>query len=91
MAGWVEFALLRRAVTRRIGRADRPTTSPVTLWASAALAAALAWAFRLTTPPMPVFVHGVFAVTIFGAAYLLATWALGVREARALAGRVRRR
>jgi putative peptidoglycan lipid II flippase len=91
VAGWVEFVLLRRAVARRIGGPERRPRAVATLWACALLAAALAWAFRLTTPPMPVFVHGLFAVTIYGATYLVATWAVGLREARALVTRLRRR
>ncbi len=43
VAGWVEFALLRRTLNRRIGSTGVPAALLARLWGSAALAAAGAW------------------------------------------------
>src|SRR5919206_238016 len=47
IAGWVEFALLRRGLNRRIGRTGIPFSYVSKLWLSAAASAAVAWGIRL--------------------------------------------
>ncbi|HVO21036.1 MAG TPA: murein biosynthesis integral membrane protein MurJ [Anaeromyxobacter sp.] len=46
MAAWVEFALLRRAMNRRIGRTGLPGRTLLRLWASAAAAGATGLAVK---------------------------------------------
>src|SRR5678816_1415689 len=50
MAGWVEFALLRRAVNQRIGKTGIPARRLATLWGAAALAAAVALGIHALAP-----------------------------------------
>jgi putative peptidoglycan lipid II flippase len=96
VAGWIEFWLLRRGLERRIGRARLPPGLLPRLWASAALATAVAlaakWALQLPPlallgPPIP---RAVVVLGLFGVTYLGAALALGVGEAGDALGRVRR-
>ena len=90
VAGWVEFTLLRRALNRRIGQTGLPASLVARLWASAGVAAAVAWGVRLAlgsfyTGPTSTFkilasatgVLGAYGVVYFGVTYLL-----GVEECR---------
>jgi len=47
IAVWIEFALLRRSLNRRIGRTGLTLSFVTKLWAGAAAAAAVAWAIKL--------------------------------------------
>jgi putative peptidoglycan lipid II flippase len=90
VAGWVEFALLRRTLNRRIGRTGLPFSYVVQLWAAAAAGAAAAWGCKLISPthrpiPLAVIVLGAYGVVYFGV-----TSAFGLPEARVLIGRVLR-
>ena len=90
IAGWVEFGLLRRAVNHRIGRTGIPRSVLLTLWGSAALAAAVAWAARIAIPTRRPFVLGTIVIAIFGVTYLASTMLGGVADERILR-RLRRR
>lgn len=92
IAGWVEFALLRRTLHRRIGRTGLAPSRLATLWASAAAAAAVGAAVRhlaagsLHPVPLAAVVLGPY-----GLVYLGSTFAAGVPESAGLLGRVLRR
>jgi putative peptidoglycan lipid II flippase len=82
VAGWVEFALLRRTLNRRIGRTGLSASLSARLWISAALAASAGWAIKLAIGR-----HGpvLSAVTVLGTysmVYFAATWLLRVEECR---------
>src|SRR5207249_4160869 len=49
IAGWIEFAMLRRTLNRRIGKTGLPRSYVASLWGSAAAAAAVAWGIKLVT------------------------------------------
>jgi putative peptidoglycan lipid II flippase len=88
IAGWVEFALLRRAVTRRIGRTSIAPRRLLVLWGSAALAAAGAWgANAIVTLNQPRIV-GAVVIAAYGTVYLLATSLFGVEDAAQIARRL---
>jgi len=91
MAGWVEFALLRRAVNGRIGHTGIPPRRLLTLWLSAALAAAAAWAVRLIAPVDRPLLIGGAVIAAYGAVYVASTAIAGVEEVDDLLGKVRRR
>lgn len=93
MAGWLEFALLRRALARRLGgeRVDLPGRTRLVLWGAAALAAAFAWAARLINADAPMLVRTGLVLGIYGMTYWLVTWKAGIPEAVALRDRVFRR
>jgi len=90
MAGWIEFALLRRALARRIGSIKLAPSFLGRLWISGLVAAVAGIACDLflaphVVPHLPmrhiseaILVSGAFGVTYFAAAIIL-----GVGEARA--------
>ncbi len=96
LAGWVEFALLRRALVARLGDFGMPRGLVPRLWAAAVIAAGVAWALAWWWRPQA---HGDLVRTVaamgvlgvFGAVYLSATAMMQVREAQALFARVLRR
>lgn len=89
VGAWMEFALLRRALSRRVGVAETSATRVAKLWLAAVLAAAAASLVRL---PLK---HGGLAaaaliVLLYGAVYLLITWRFGFRQVAWAASRVAR-
>jgi putative peptidoglycan lipid II flippase len=90
-AGWVEFFLLRRGLSNRIGRVDLPRWLLPRLWASAVIAAGVAWAIKLALPTGAPLVRGALTLAPYGTVYLGLTTLLGVPQSRALLGRVFRR
>jgi putative peptidoglycan lipid II flippase len=80
LAGWVEFLLLRRGLSRRIGAIALPVRALVRIWAAAGLAAAVATAARLISPPGRPVVEGVLVVGAYGVVFLGVAHLLGVRE-----------
>jgi putative peptidoglycan lipid II flippase len=90
IAGWVEFGLLRGAVNRRGGRVGIPATQWAILWGSAALAAGVAWAIRLTVSTTRPLVVGTLVIGAFGMTYLIAASLGGIEDATDLTQRFRR-
>ncbi|MBI5446975.1 MAG: murein biosynthesis integral membrane protein MurJ [Deltaproteobacteria bacterium] len=89
LAGWVEFALLRSALRRRIGKTGIPRGRLVRLGAAAAAGAAAAWALKLSLPSggSP-FLGSAAVLALFGLTYLGASAALGEAGAGALLSRL---
>lgn len=76
IAGWIEFALLRRSLNRRIGRTGLSASYVVKLWIAALLAAAIGWAFKLMLGnlhpiPLAAVVLGGYGVAYFGITFFL--------------------
>ncbi|MEO8194430.1 MAG: murein biosynthesis integral membrane protein MurJ [Gemmatimonadales bacterium] len=88
IAGWVEFFLLRRAMTRRIGPTALPAGKTAKLWFAAAGAAAVAWGGKLWLTGAHTVWLAVVIVVMYGVSYLLITSALGFPEAMALVSRL---
>jgi putative peptidoglycan lipid II flippase len=91
LAGWLEYALLRQALRKRLGAVDLPARTRAVLWSAAALAAALAWGARLLNTEAPMLVRTGLVLGIYGMTYWLVTWQAGIPEAVALRERVFRR
>ncbi len=71
VSGWIEFLMLRHALSKRIGTAHVGIAWMARLWASAIVAAAVAWAIKLHWPiHQPQFAAAVTLIP-FGAIYLL--------------------
>jgi putative peptidoglycan lipid II flippase len=91
IAGWIEFALLRRRLAERIGDCRLPKGLLPRLWASAAAAVGVGLVAKLALPaamhPVP---RAIVVLGLFGAVYLGSTLALGVSEARQALARARR-
>jgi len=95
IASWVEFALLRRTLNRRIGHTGVPLDSLFKLWGAALVAAAAGWAIRhFLGRHSPIFV-AVAVLVPYGIIYFAAILALGLDEARGflrlLTGRIANR
>ena len=76
VAGWIEFALLRYSLNRRIGRTGLGGSYVLKLWIAALLAADVGWTFKLllgNLHPMPLaaVVLGTYGVAYFGVAFFL--------------------
>ncbi|MDP9170285.1 MAG: murein biosynthesis integral membrane protein MurJ [Acidobacteriota bacterium] len=72
VSGWIEFLLLRRALSRKIGAEPVGVAYLTRLWVVAALAAAAAWLLKVLAPlghrPVPM---AIATLLPFGAVYLL--------------------
>jgi putative peptidoglycan lipid II flippase len=97
MAAWIEFALLRRALNRRVGRTGLSLAYAVKLWAAAGAAAGVAWSVKLAVGLVHPVLLAALMLAPYGLLYFGLTWAFGIDEARGtiarvlrLAGRVRR-
>ncbi len=90
IAGWIEFALLRRGLAERIGECRLPKGLLPRLWASAAAAVGVGLLAKLALPDARPIPRAIVVLGLFGAVYLGSTLALGVSEARQALARARR-
>lgn len=90
-AAWFEYALLRRALNRRIGDTGLTPGYIPRLWGVALVAAAAAWGVKVVLAAWPPVALAAVVFPVFGAAYLAIAHALAIPEARAVMGRVKRR
>ena len=88
LAAWIEFYLLRRALTPRLGWTGTPLSFLAKLWASALTAAAAGWVVKLALEGLHPLVVALFSLGMYGVAYIAISTSLGVPHARRLLGRV---
>ena len=88
IAGWLEFFLLRRGLNRRIGATGLPVLLLSGLWAAALTGAAAGYAAGQWITVAHPWARAALILAPFGAVYLGLTMAAGVREARAIGGRL---
>jgi putative peptidoglycan lipid II flippase len=90
IAGWIEFALLRRTLNRRIGKTGLATGYVVKLWLAAFVAAGIGWGLKLLVGN----IHPIPLATIvlggYGVSYFAITSALGITASQAVIGRLLR-
>jgi putative peptidoglycan lipid II flippase len=97
LAGWVEFALLRRALQARIGHVVASVSRVARLWAGAVLSAAFGYGIKRMLPfhaPHAAWITvviGLFVLSIFGISYLVSTRLLGVEAPGSVKRLLRRR
>ena len=88
VAGWVEFALLRRKLNQRIGRTGLPPAYIAKLWAGAFAGAVAGWGIKIVLPALhPIIIAG-FVLVPYGLIYFGVTALMKIGEARAVVGRV---
>ena len=87
VASWIEFVLLRRNLSRRIGRTGMPARHLAKLWIAALAAALIAWAIRHYWGHHSAVVLAALVLVPYGLIYFAATHALGVAEAGAVFAR----
>ena len=70
VAGWIEFALLRASLNRRVGATGVPAAHMTRLWIAGLAGAAVAWSVKLALPPLDPMIRGALVLPLFGAAFL---------------------
>ncbi len=88
IAGWLEFALLRRTLNRRIGRTGVPAAFLAKLWGAAWAGAAAGWAVKLAIGHRNPLLAAAVILTPYGLVYFAAAALLGVDEVRGLVRRL---
>ena len=90
IAGWVEFYLLRRELTRRIGSTGVQSSITLRLWLAAILSAAIGWGVKLGISTSHTILAGLLIIGVYGASYLLSATVMRIPEASAIMARLRR-
>ena len=91
IAGWLEFALLRRALTQRIGDVSLDAGFTFKLWGVAFGAALLGYLAKLVMGVGHPILLAAVVLPIFGFTYLMATYYLGINEAESAIRQIARR
>lgn len=91
IAGWVEFALLRRALRGRIGSTPLAPDFTLKLWSAAFAAAFFAYLMKLAVGTAHATLLAALCLPLYGALYFSATSFLGIEESRSAVSSVLRR
>jgi putative peptidoglycan lipid II flippase len=91
VAGWVEFSLLRRSLSHRIGRTPLNPSFLASLWASAITAAGLAYLSKQAVGTSHPLLLAVVALGSYVGSYLGGTYVLNVDESRRTVASIVRR
>jgi len=87
LSGWLEFALLRSRLSRRIGATGMEFSYLAKLWAMAIGAAMVGFALKQVLPIANPRLVGLAVIPSFGLVYLALAWSVGVPELDVLARR----
>ena len=90
IAGWIEFALLRRTLNKRIGRTGLALGYVAKLWLAAAVGAGVGWAIKILVGGHHPAIIAALVLVPYGLAYFGVTAALRVPELDTALGRVLR-
>jgi putative peptidoglycan lipid II flippase len=90
IAGWVEFALLRRSLNLRIGRTGLSASYVVKLWIAALLAADIGWTCKLLLGELHPIPLAAIVLGGYGGAYFSVAYFLDIPEAKAVISRLTR-
>jgi putative peptidoglycan lipid II flippase len=90
IAGWIEFALLRRSLNRRIGRTGLSAPYVIRLWIAALLAADIGWTFKLLLGELHPIPLAAFVLGSYGVAYFALAYFLELSESRAVFNKISR-
>ena len=91
IAAWIEFALLRRSLNRRLGETGLKLDLVARLWGSAGVGALAAWGIFYLVPVVQPVARAILVLGVYGLVYFGVTHAMGVPQAAALAGRLKKR
>ena len=81
-AGWIEFLLIKRAMTRRIGKVSMGGQEAVRCWIAAIAAAAAAFAVKQSVQAIQPFIGRLFVLLVYAGLYGSLTLALKVPTAK---------
>ena len=90
IAGWIEFALLRRSMNRRIGRTGLSAAYVIKLWIAALLAADVGWTFKLLLGELHPIPLAAVVLGGYGVAYFAVAFFLELSESRSVIARILR-
>ena len=90
IAGWIEFALLRRSLNKRIGQTGLQLSYVAKLWLAAAVGAGVGWAIKLGIGVHHPVIIAVLVLVPYGLIYFAVTAALKVPELNTVLGRLLR-
>lgn len=90
IAGWIEFALLRRTLNRRIGPTGLSGSYIIRLWIAAVIGADVGWTLKLLLVNLHPIPLAAVVLGSYGVAYFSVTFALGMSEARSVISRILR-
>src|SRR5258705_9978870 len=90
IAGWIEFALLRRSMNRRIGRTGLSASYVIKLWIAALLAADVGWTFKLLLGELHPIPLAAVVLGGYGVAYFAVAFFLEVSECQVVINRILR-
>ena len=88
VAGWIEFALLRRSLNNRIGHTGLSLGYVSKLWLAAAIGAGVGWAIQFAIGARHPVIVAALVFVPYGLIYFAISSALRVPEANAVVGRV---
>jgi putative peptidoglycan lipid II flippase len=91
LGAWLEWALLRRALARRIGAVGAGAGAVFRMFIAALLAAAAGYGLSLACAQLHALITASVVVGGFGVVYFIAARVLGLEEARVLTGTLVRR
>jgi putative peptidoglycan lipid II flippase len=91
VSGWVEFALLRRALNKRIGWTGLERSFLAKLWTLALGAAAVGFFMKLHMQGFGPRIQGLAILSTYGALYLFGAWMLALPELKQFTDQITRR
>jgi putative peptidoglycan lipid II flippase len=89
IAGWIEYALLKNSLERRIGRTGIPALTVAKLWAAGLVAAAIGIGVKLAIFALHPVLVAIAVCGTFGVVYLGIAGAMGFPEVRGVLRRLR--
>jgi putative peptidoglycan lipid II flippase len=90
IAGWIEFALLRRALNRRIGKTGLSASYIGKLWLAASVAAGISWGLKLLVGELHPIPLAAIVLGAYGVSYFAITSVFGISASQAVVGRLLR-
>lgn len=90
IAGWIEFALLRRTLNRRIGKTGLAAGYVIKLWLAAFVAAGIGWGLRRLVGDLHPIPLAAIVLGSYGISYFAMTSALGIPVSQAITDRLLR-
>jgi putative peptidoglycan lipid II flippase len=88
VAGWIEFALLRRTLNRRIGRTGLPLSFVLKLWIAAAVGACAGFSLKLLSSGLHPLPLAAIVLGVYGILYFAVASAFGLAEANTVIKRI---
>jgi putative peptidoglycan lipid II flippase len=90
IAGWIEFALLRRTLNRRIGKTGLAAGYVIKLWLAAFIAAGIGWGLRVLVGDLHPIPLASIVLGGYGISYFAITSALGIAASQVIVNRLLR-